>query len=110
MAAEAQRSSGYRCLDNATVAAFLIGAGVDHYIASGGWHQAGRHPISNRPPILDLPLGDPLSDAVYDAATTLWHRSFGPTSGGTKVTFNASCTPTKKAPHCDGTSIVWGRS
>ena len=100
----------YQChtrggMGNDTVAAFLIGAGVDHYIASGGWSQAGKAPISNRPAILDLPLGAPTADAVYDAATTMWHRSF---ASGTRVSFNASCTPNRKAPVCPGTGIVWG--
>jgi hypothetical protein len=89
---------------NATLAAFLIGAGRDHYIAAGGWHLAGRAAVS-RPTILDLPLGEPISDAVYDAATAIWTRAF---ASGTKVQFNASCTPNRKWPHCDGTSIVWG--
>ena len=43
------------------------GAGVDHYIASGGWHASGKYPISNRAPILDLPLGAPTGEATYDA-------------------------------------------
>lgn len=101
----------YQChttgsLDNATVAAFLIGAGVDHYIASGGWMTSGPTPINNRAPILDWPLGEPVSDATYDAPTTTWRRSFG---SGTKVTFNASCTPNwRKQQTCPGTFIVWG--
>jgi hypothetical protein len=92
----------YQChtihgMDSNTVAAFLIGAGVDHYIAEGGWHQAGSRPISNRPAILDKPLGAPLADAVYDAKTTLWTRTF---KSGTTVRFNASGGP--------GTGIEWG--
>lgn len=99
----------YQChttegLDNATVAAFLIGAGVDHYIASGGWHTAGKNPISNRAPILDLPLGDPTADAAYDASTTTWTRSF---ASGTKVTFNASCATNRRQRTCPGTFIAW---
>ena len=100
----------YQChtrggMDNNTVAAFLIGAGPDHYIAAGGWHSAGKAPISNRPPSLDLPLSDPLADAAYDAKTTIWTRSF---KSGTTVRFNASCTPNRRDPHCSGTEIVWG--
>ena len=92
----------YQChttggMDNTTVAAFLIGAGVDHYIASGAWYRAGKAPVSNRPTILDLPLGAPLADAVYDAKTTTWTRSF---KSGTTVRFNASGGP--------GTEIMWG--
>ena len=85
-------------------ASFLIGAGVDHYIASGGWMLNGKQPVS-RDPILDRPLGAPLSDGVYNAVTTVWSRSF---ASGTKVTFNASCTPNRKSPTCPGTSISWG--
>eukprot|EP00935_MAST-01C_sp_MAST-1C-sp1_P001718 g1718.t1 len=92
---------------NASLAAFLIGAGEDHYIATGGWHDAGRTPISNRPAILDYPLGAPTGDATYDAATTTWHRSF---ASGTKVTFNASngLCPNRRQNTCPGTSISWG--
>ena len=92
---------------NTSLAAFLIGAGEDHYIATGGWHQAGPAPISNRPAILDFPLGAPTGDATYDAATTTWHRSF---ASGTKVTFNASngFCPNRRQKICPGTSISWG--
>ena len=100
----------YQChttggMDNDTVAAFLIGAGTDHYIASGGWHQAGKAPINNRPAILEMPLGEPTGDARYDPETQMWHREF---ASGTKVQFNASCTPNRKAPVCPGTMITWG--
>lgn len=102
----------YQChttggMDDYTVAAFLIGAGVDHYIASGGWHASGKNPISNRPAILDKPLGAPTGEATYDRGTTSWHRSF---ASGTTVTFNASngFCPNRKQLVCPGTSIVWG--
>ena len=100
----------YQChttggLDEDTVAAFLIGAGVDHYIASGEWATSGKQPIYNRAPILDKALGAPRAAAVYDAATTTWTRSFG---SGTVVTFNASCATNRKQRTCPGTSIVWG--
>ena len=92
---------------NRSLAAFLIGAGEDHYIATGGWHASGKNPISNRPAILDYPIGAPMGDATYDAATTTWHRSF---ASGTKVTFNASngFCPNRRQKVCPGTSIVWG--
>jgi hypothetical protein len=92
-------------MDEPTVAAFLTGAGVDHYIASGGWHMAGKSPVSNWAPILAKPLGAPTADAVYDATTTLWSRSF---ASGTRVSFNASCSTNRKVHTCPGTSITWG--
>jgi hypothetical protein len=49
-------------MDNDTVAAFLIGAGVDQYIASGGWSSKGKNAVGSRPPLLDLPLGEPTAD------------------------------------------------
>jgi hypothetical protein len=57
----------YQChtrggMDNDTVAAFLIGAGVDQYIASGGWSSKGKNAVGSRPPLLDLPLGEPTAD------------------------------------------------
>lgn len=100
----------YQChttggMDNDTVAAFLIGAGADHYIASGGWMTSGKAPVNTRPAILENPLGAPKADALYDAATTTWTRSF---ASGTVVTFNASCAANRKQRSCPGTSIVWG--
>ena len=100
----------YQChttggMDEDTVAAFLIGAGVDHYIASGGWAASGKNPINYWSPILAKPLGAPTAAAVYDNATTTWTRSFG---SGTVVTFNASCSTNRKQRTCPGTSIVWG--
>jgi hypothetical protein len=67
------------------IAAFLIGAGDDHYIASGGWYDGAVK--GHWSPLLDRPLGDPLGDAAYDAVSTNWTRSF---ASGTKVTFSAS--------------------
>ena len=99
----------YQChttggMDNYTVAAFLIGAGVDHYIASGGWHGGGTNPVNTRPPILELPLGAPKADAVYDPSTTLWTREF---ASGTKVSFNASCPINRKVHDCPNSFIHW---
>merc|ERR1711870_99169 len=76
----------YQChgsFDNNTVSAFLIGAGTDHYLASGGWdNSVGGH----WDPILEQPLGEPMSDATYDHKTSTWARSF---AAGTHVSFNA---------------------
>ena len=143
-------------MDNDTLAAFLIGAGDDHYIASGGWSAKGKNPVGSRLPVLDLPLGEPTADGENSALrvrfridsrelapgfnnrhrekfsfnallatllrrvvacvgmcgnafageydTKLWHRQF---ASGTKVQFNASCTPNRKAPTCPGTFITW---
>ena len=90
-AAAANQRYVYQChtkegLDNSTAAAFLIGAGPDHYIAMGGWSD-GADSGSHWNPILGLPLGAPIADAVYDPVTYMWERHF---ASGTVVTFNAS--------------------
>jgi hypothetical protein len=64
--------------------AFLIGAGVDHYLTIGGWVDDAVS--AHWSPLFDRPLGEPLSDGVYDAATATWHRAF---RSGTNVSFNA---------------------
>merc|ERR1712070_550202 len=55
----------YQChgdLRDNTIAAFLIGAGKDHYILTGGWDNG----LSGHwPEVLDRPLGEPLADATY---------------------------------------------
>ena len=63
--------------------AFLIGAGVDHYIVFGGW--SGGPAAGHWSPLADLPLGEPLADGVYDPATGNWTRSF---KSGTTVSFD----------------------
>jgi len=84
-----------RAINEGIVAAFLIGAGRDHYLASGGWSNgAGSDHWS---PLLDMPLGEPAADAIYNPATTNWTRVFG---SGTRVTFNATSG--------EG-NVVWGR-
>jgi hypothetical protein len=79
----------YQCHTDAPVEtgnlpAFLIGAGVDHYLTIGGWVDDA--PSAHWSPIFDRPLGQPLGDGVYDAPTAMWSREF---QSGTKVTFNA---------------------
>eukprot|EP00038_Savillea_parva_P002713 m.116872 g.116872 ORF g.116872 m.116872 type:complete len:514 (-) comp10932_c0_seq2:1779-3320(-) len=75
------------CKDS--VAAFLIGAGPYHYWGTGGWPTPDGHYI---PDVMDHTLGAPDGDAVYDATTTVWTRTFagGASKGGTTVTFNVS--------------------
>lgn len=66
------------------IAAFLIGAGRDHYILTGGWNNGvGGH----WPAIFDRPLGAPLADGIYDPETSIWTREF---ASGTRVSFNAA--------------------
>ena len=110
----------YQChttggMGNTTVAAFLIGAGVDHYIASGGWHAgdartpSGDQPLDYWHPILDQPLGEPTADAAYDSATKVWTRTF---ASGTKVSFDAGCPSKIKGTVnvCPNTYIRWGKA
>merc|ERR1712228_43650 len=70
-------------------AAFLIGAGDDHYLTAGGWHSEGgdNGTLATHwfPELFAQPLGEPLSDAVYDPAIARWSRAF---KSGTKVTFD----------------------
>jgi len=73
-----------RGLSESIVAAFLVGAGRDHYILTGGWHSGVQ---GHWPAILDQPVGEPKGDAVYDPKTTIWTREF---ASGTRVTFNAT--------------------
>jgi hypothetical protein len=79
-----------------TAAAFLCGAGADHYFVTAGWrnkfkdkHGAGDNGNFSEhwlPSIMGRPLGEPMADAVYDASTGMWSRSF---ATGTTVTFDA---------------------
>ena len=81
-----------------TAAAFLCGAGENHYFATAGWrakagkdhgHYFGDHGNFSThwlPSIMGRPLGAPLADAEYDATTDVWTRGF---ASGTVVTFNA---------------------
>jgi hypothetical protein len=72
------------------IAAFLIGAGENHYYGLGGWSGTGPHAnFSDHwvEGVFGRPLGTPLADAVYDAATATWSRRF---RSGASVVFNAN--------------------
>jgi hypothetical protein len=79
-----------------TAAAFLCGAGTDHYFVTGGWRAKavdrrvagddGNFSTHWLPSIMGHPLGAPLADAAYDAITGVWTRRF---ASGTLVRFNA---------------------
>ena len=80
-----------------SMAAFLIGAGVDQYWGFGPWvTQAGGFESSWLAEY-EHPLGEPSSDATYDSTTSIWSRIF---ASGTSVTFNAKTE--------QGT-ITWGQ-
>ena len=69
------------------VAAFLIGAGDDHYFTVGGWGPNSDVGFPGHwSPLFEHPLGEPVADALYDAATGEWTRSF---ASGTNVSWNA---------------------
>jgi hypothetical protein len=70
------------------VAAFLVGAGPDHYFTTGTWKCSGCGAFEDHwiPELFEPALGDPLGDAAYDPESQVWTRSF---SSGTHVTFNA---------------------
>eukprot|EP00039_Didymoeca_costata_P016854 m.307435 g.307435 ORF g.307435 m.307435 type:complete len:378 (-) comp16462_c0_seq4:389-1522(-) len=72
------------CVDNA--AAFLIGAGEDHYFLNGGWTtNTGNLSDHWLPELFEPALGDPASDGVYNHETQTWTRSF---ASGTTVMFD----------------------
>jgi hypothetical protein len=93
-AAARARSDGrryvYECHADSTtedaMAAFLAGAGTDHYWGFGPWVTPFGGYADAWLPEFDKPLGAPVADAAYDAGTHTWSRSFG---SGTAVTFNA---------------------
>jgi hypothetical protein len=68
-----------------SVPAFLTGAGADHYLACGSWSDGDV--ATHWSPLADKPLGAPLADAVYDAASGLWTRAF---ESGTTVVLDAA--------------------
>jgi Hypothetical glycosyl hydrolase family 15 len=68
------------------MAAFLIGAGEDHYWGQGPWVTKVGGFASSWLPQYELPLGAPLGEAAYNSASKLWTREF---ASGTKVSFNA---------------------
>jgi hypothetical protein len=76
-----------------TAAAFLCGAGDDHYFTTSGWRTKASADFDHGnfsshwlPSIMGRPLGAPLAEAKYDAAKGEWSRSF---ASGTRVAFNA---------------------
>jgi hypothetical protein len=69
------------------MAAFLIGAGADHYFGYGPWYTKTGGFAPSWKPEFERPLGEPLADAVYNAETLTWSRGF---ASGTKVAFNAA--------------------
>jgi hypothetical protein len=70
------------------LAAFLAGAGDDHYWGFGQWVDANcGGAAAHWSPLLEKPLGAPLADGAYDAATATWTRTF---AAGVKVVFNAA--------------------
>lgn len=92
---EASRSTGrrmvYQCHTKRnsvhTMAAFLCGAGKDHYFSMGGWN-GGRSGFSDHwHANFDRPLGEPLFDCEYNGKTSMWTRVF---ASGTVVRFNAT--------------------
>ena len=92
-AAARARADGVRYLyechgdpDEASLAAFLCGAAEDHYFGSGWWYSAAGNFSSMWLPEYERPLGAPLADAAYDAASATWSRGF---ASGTTVSFNA---------------------
>lgn len=77
----------YECHSDGTVndlAAFLVGAGVDHYWGFGAWVTWAGGFESRWLPEFTKPLGAPLEDAAYLRGT--WTRRF---ASGTNVTFDA---------------------
>ena len=72
-------------------AAFLAGAGVDHFFTTSGWRDKNDNDFASHwlPQIMGRPLGAPRADAVYNDATSTWTRTF---SSGTTVRFNAKST------------------
>ena len=82
----------YECHANGVandLAAFLIGAGLDHYFGFGGWVDNGPVSTSHWRVEMGYPLGTPVSDATYDASTATWSRAFSSAAGLTNVTFDA---------------------
>ena len=68
------------------LAAFLIGAGADHFWGFGSWvYSTCGGAAASWSALLEKPLGAPLADGAYNAP--LWTRSF---AAGVHVTFNAA--------------------
>ena len=81
----------YECHSTGTedeLAAFLAGAGTDHYWGFGSWVYTNcGGAAADWSPLLEKPLGAPAADGAYDAATATWTRTF---AAGVHVTFNAA--------------------
>lgn len=69
------------------IAAFLVGAGTDQYWGFGPWVTPAGGFASRWLPDFERPLGAPVADAAYDAATGMWTRAF---ASGTAAAFNAN--------------------
>lgn len=69
------------------LAAFLVAMGNTSYFLCGSWEDtfSGGATASTWLPVYDLPLGEPLGDAVHDGASGIMRRSF---ASGTNATFN----------------------
>lgn len=73
----------YECHGKGTmdeVAAFLCGAGEDHYYGFGGWVGVGRHGNFSGhwlDGVFGRRLGAPAGDAVYNRTSGVWTRRFG---------------------------------
>jgi len=82
-----EECKGYSCL-NDSAAAFLIGAGPDHYFGLGGWTGTTGSSFASHwvPELFEPKLGAPTGPGQYDATTTVWTRRFAHAS----VTFNAT--------------------
>ena len=80
----------YQCHGRADIdpmAAFLCGAGKDHYFTTGGWTDDSIGFPSHWSHHFERPLGEPLTDGIYNHETTVWTRIF---ASGTVVRFNAT--------------------
>ena len=66
------------------LAAFLIGAHHRAYYGVGGWCDNSSDFSGHWMDQFELPLGNPLGAAVYDAASSMWSRKF---ASGVNVSF-----------------------
>lgn len=81
----------YQCHTNrpteSVQAAFLCGAGQDHYMTVGGWEGDTAGFPSHWIPEFERPLGEPMFDCMFDLDTGMWSRLF---QSGTHVWFNST--------------------
>jgi hypothetical protein len=97
----------YECHSNGEMdelAAFLVGAGENHFWGFGSWVTTFGNYSSSWLPQFDLALGAPAADGAYDPATAVWTRSF---ASGTDVTFNAKTNKGKIAWGSTKPARVW---